>query len=101
LEGFAADLHRAPVRSRVEDSGVAHEGPRLIEWTDHAFVKADVLGVARADVERVVLDGHQRRTRNTGAADWLVSEGRLIVAYNHPHRDDSLTALVVTLWRRP
>jgi hypothetical protein len=38
--------------------------------------------------------------RNTRAADWLVREGRLMVAYNHPHRDDSLTALVVTLWRR-
>ena len=76
---------------------MAHEGPRLIEWTDHAFVKADVLGVARTDVERVVLDGHPRRTRNTGAADWLVSEGRLTVAYNRAHRDDGLTALVVTL----
>ncbi|MGH2743859.1 MAG: hypothetical protein ACRDN8_15565 [Thermoleophilaceae bacterium] len=71
-----------------------------MEWTDHAVVKADMLGVARADVERVVLEGHRRRMHNTRAADWLVREGRLVVAYNHPHRDDALTALVVTLWRR-
>jgi hypothetical protein len=79
---------------------MAHEGPRLVEWTDHAFVKAEMLGVTRTDVERAVLEGHPRRTHNTRAADWLVSEGRLTVAYNHPHREDALTALVVTLWRR-
>lgn len=79
---------------------MAHQGPRLVEWTDHAFVKAELLGVTRTDVERVVLEGHAGRMRNTRAADWLLREGRLMVAYNHPHRDDSLTALVVTLWRR-
>jgi hypothetical protein len=70
---------------------MAHEGPRLVEWTDHAVVKAEMLGVTR--IERAVLEGHARRTRNTGAADWLVSEGRLMVAYNHPHGDDALSAL--------
>jgi hypothetical protein len=79
---------------------MVYEGPRLVDWTDHALVKAELLGVTRTDVERVVLEGHARRTRNTGAADWLVSEGRLMVAYNHPHGEDGLTALVVTLWRR-
>jgi hypothetical protein len=79
---------------------MAHEGPRLVEWTDHALVKAEILGVTRADVERVVLEGHPQRMRNTRAADWLVREGRLMVAYNHPHREDVLTAVVVTLWRR-
>ena len=48
---------------------MAHEGPRLVEWTDHAVVKAEMLGVTRTDVERAVLEGHARRTRNTGAAD--------------------------------
>jgi hypothetical protein len=62
---------------------------------------AELLGVTRTDVERVVLEGHARRKRNTGAADWLVREGRLMVAYNHPHREDAMTAFVVTLWRRP
>jgi hypothetical protein len=28
------------------------------------------------------------------------AEGVLMVAYNHPHGEDGLTALVVTLWRR-
>jgi hypothetical protein len=79
---------------------MTHEGPRLVEWTDHAFVKAELLGVTRTDLERVVLEGHARRERNTGAADWLVSEGKMMVAYNHPHGDDALSALVVTLWRR-
>jgi hypothetical protein len=80
---------------------MAYEGPRLVEWTDHAFVKAEILGVTRTDVERAVLDGHPRRMHNTRAADWLVREGRLMVAYNYPHGEDALTALVVTLWRRP
>jgi hypothetical protein len=79
---------------------MAHDGPRMVEWTDHALVKAELLGVTRSDVEHAVLDGHPRRTRNTGAADWLVRAGRLMVAYNHPHGDDGLTSLVVTLWRR-
>jgi hypothetical protein len=86
---------------------MGHEGPRLVEWTDHALVKAEVVGLTRADVERVVLEGHPRRMHNTLAADWLVREGRLMVAYNHPHRDDPLTALVgdplaprLTFWAR-
>jgi hypothetical protein len=52
-----------------------------VEWTDHALVKAEVLAVTRADVERVVLEAHPRRMHNTRAADWLVREGRLMVAY--------------------
>jgi hypothetical protein len=80
---------------------MAYEGPRLVEWTDHTLVKAEMLALTRTDVERVVLEGHPRRMHNTRAADWLVREGRLMVAYHHPHRDDALTALVVTLWRRP
>jgi hypothetical protein len=64
------------------------------------LARPELLGVTRTDVERVALEVHQQRTRNTGAADWLVNEGRLMVAYNYPHREDGLTALVVTLWRR-
>jgi len=40
------------------------------------------------------------RTRNTGAADWMATVGRLVVAYNHPDNNDALTARIVTLWRR-
>jgi hypothetical protein len=32
------------VRTGVKDPCMAHEGPRLVEWTDHAFVKAGMLG---------------------------------------------------------
>ena len=74
-------------------------GPHTVEWTAHALAKAQLLGVARTDVEDAVLAGHDRRSRNTGAADWLVSFGRIAVAYNYPANDES-TALVVTLWRR-
>ncbi len=74
--------------------------PRTVRWTDHALAKADLLAIARADVEQVVLDGHHTRRANTGAADWLVRSGRLVVAYNHPDQDDDMAALIVTLWRR-
>ena len=68
-------------------------------WSDHAITKAQLLGVARSDIEDAVLDGHERRARNTGAADWLLLHGRYAIAYNHPADDDELTALIVTLWR--
>lgn len=78
---------------------MADAGPRRIEWTDHALAKAELLGIARADVEDTILSQHERRTRNTGAADWLLVSGRLVTAYDYPAGDE-LTALVVTLWRR-
>ena len=68
-------------------------------WTDYAPAKAQLLGTARMDVENALLAGHEGRTRNTRAADWLVRAGRLPIAYNHPSGDE-LTALVVTLWRQ-
>jgi hypothetical protein len=27
---------------------MAHEGPRLVEWTDHAVVKAELLGITHS-----------------------------------------------------
>ncbi|HXG77245.1 MAG TPA: hypothetical protein VNJ53_11800 [Gaiellaceae bacterium] len=78
---------------------MAREGPRIVEWTDHALAKAQLLSIARADVEEAVLTLYERRSRNTGAADWLVESDRLAVAYNYPTRDE-MTALIVTLWRR-
>lgn len=74
-------------------------GPRIIRWTDHAVAKAELLGIARADVEDAVLRGHGGRRANTGGADWLVRSGRIVVAYNHPAGPDRLAALVVTVWR--
>jgi hypothetical protein len=78
---------------------VAEPAPSHVTWSEHALVKAHLLGYARSDVEELILTGHDARGRNTGAADWLVRSGRLVVAYNFPGADD-LTAHVVTLWRR-
>jgi hypothetical protein len=74
--------------------------PRIVRWSDHALVKADLLGYAHIDVETAVLEAHASRRANTGAADWLVEAGRLVVAYNHPDGDDEFAAFIVTLWRR-
>jgi len=74
--------------------------PRVVRWTDHALVKAELLGVARADVETAVLARHESRRRNPRAADWLVEVGSLTIAYNQRDEGDDLAALVVTLWRR-
>jgi hypothetical protein len=79
---------------------VPEPAPRLVRWTDHAVAKADLLGYSRVDVESAILERHAQRKRNTGAADWLLSVGRLEVAYNHPDGGDELAALVVSLWRR-
>ena len=73
--------------------------PRLVVWTDHALAKAELLNIARTDVEDAVLNGHPNRSRNTGAADWLIVWRGLAVAYNHPVNDDALTARVITIWR--
>jgi len=73
--------------------------PRLVYWTEHALAKASFLRLTRVDVETAVLEHHGERRANTGAADWTVRVGRLVVAYNHPDGDDGLTARVVTLWR--
>jgi hypothetical protein len=79
---------------------MAPADPRIVHWTDHALTKAELLNASRADIETAVLESHRRRTRNTGGADWLITAGRLAIAYNHPDGDDELAALIVTLWRR-
>lgn len=61
-----------------------------------ALAKAQLLSISRTDVEQAVLAGHERRSRNTGAVDWLLRSRRLAIAYNYPG-DDDLTASVVTL----
>ena len=75
------------------------DAPHRINWTQHALVKADLLGVSRSDIEDTVRDRHAMRTRNPRSADWQVKVGRIVVAQNHPDGDDSDAALVVTLWR--
>jgi hypothetical protein len=46
--------------------------PRIVRFTDHALAKAELLGIARTDVELAVLKRHRERKRNTRAADWLI-----------------------------
>jgi hypothetical protein len=75
------------------------DAPHVIRWTGHALVKADMLGIARSDVEAAILDGHHRRTRNPGAAEWRVRAGQMVIAYDYPDDADETTARVVTLWR--
>jgi hypothetical protein len=69
---------------------VTELGPRLVEWTDHALVTAQLLGVPRADIEEAVLSRHGQRKRNTGAADWLVvsrtGQRRELSGAYHEHR---------------
>jgi hypothetical protein len=74
--------------------------PSRVVWTAHAAEKARRLGLPPGAVERVVLERHRERGRNPRAADWVVLEGRLVVAYNHPDRRDRTAARIVTLWRR-
>jgi hypothetical protein len=78
---------------------VSEPGPSNITWSEHAVVKAHLLGYARSDVEDLVLTRHAHRAGNTGAADWLVRSARLVVAYNFPAAD-SVAAHIVTLWRQ-
>ncbi len=77
---------------------MAEPAPSHVTWSEHALVKAHLLGYARRDVGAHPRR-HDRRGRNTGAADWLVKSGRVMVAYKFPGADE-LTAQVVTLWRR-
>ena len=74
--------------------------PRRVRWTDHAIEKAALLGISRIDVEHVVIEHHHRRRRNARSADWLLTAGRLVIAYDHPDHTDAIVARVITLWRR-
>jgi hypothetical protein len=72
--------------------------PIRVSFSDHASDKASRIGVASSDVADAILEYHDRRRRNPGSANWLVSKGRIVVAYNWPHRGDQAIAYVVTLW---
>lgn len=74
--------------------------PTFVRWTLHALDKAQQLGFARHDVEEVLLGRHRERRRNSGEAAWLITAGRLVIAYEHPDGDDPLGARIVTVWRQ-
>jgi hypothetical protein len=74
--------------------------PHRVRWTDHALEKATRLGIPPTGVEDGVIEHHHRRRRNARSADWLLTLGRLVIAYDHPDHADTTTARVITLWRR-
>jgi hypothetical protein len=78
---------------------MSEPGPSKITWSEHAVVKAHLLGYSRSDIEALVLTRHAHRARNTEAADWLLRSGRLAVAYNFPAAG-GVAAHIVTLWRQ-
>jgi hypothetical protein len=41
-------------------------------WTDHAEQRLSERGLACAEVERAIGDGHEAREANRGEADWRV-----------------------------
>jgi hypothetical protein len=79
---------------------VSPSAPRRVIWTDHALDKAALLAIASSDVERLVVQRHRWRRRNTGSADWRLTSGRLVILYNHPNHGDASAARIVTLWRQ-
>lgn len=74
------------------------DAPVRVSFTEHAAERASKHGVPYADVADAVLEGHSKRRRNPGSADWRLVAGRLVIAYNWPHEGDQATAHVVTLW---
>ncbi len=47
--------------------------PQRVRWTDHPYVKAGLLGAARADIEQAIIEHHQDRQSNPGATQWRLS----------------------------
>lgn len=72
--------------------------PSRVVFTDHAAERAARYGIPYGDIADAVLDEHERRQRNPGAADWLIRKGRLTVIYDWPDGDDETTARVITVW---
>jgi hypothetical protein len=55
--------------------------PSSVRWTDHALAKAQQIGFTRANVESLLLDSHHDRQRNDGDAQWRLTVGRIVIAY--------------------
>ena len=72
--------------------------PSRVVFTDHGEDKVRQLNRSLADVADVVLSNHDRRLRNPGKADWIVTGSGLSVVYNWPDGDDQTAARVVSLW---
>jgi hypothetical protein len=75
--------------------------PSLIEWTEHARVKAERERFVLTDIEDAVLGHHEHRARNPRQADWVLRVGRLVVVYDWPANGDAVRARVISVWRAP
>lgn len=73
--------------------------PTQVVLTIHAQLRAAEREVSVGTVVVLVLDEHQRRRRNPGPADWLISDGGVAIAYDWPANGNADLALVVTVWR--
>jgi hypothetical protein len=73
--------------------------PHRVHWTYHALEKAAFLGLPHGDVERLLIERHRFRRRNARSADWRLTIGRIVIAYDYPDRVDAGAARIVTLWR--
>jgi Domain of unknown function (DUF4258) len=72
-------------------------------WTDHAAKRLSQRGLARAEVERAIRDGHEAREANRGEADWRIhgtrADGRdFAVIYDCPMGSDENAARIVSVW---
>lgn len=76
-------------------------GPSLFDWTLHARAKVAQEAWVPTDVEQAIAKRHPQRQRNPREADWILTVGRLVVAYNWPVEDDLLRARIVSVWRLP
>jgi hypothetical protein len=65
--------------------------PQRVRWTDHPYVKAGLLGAARADIEQAIIEHHQDRQSNPGATQWRLSMGYAVETIDdydfHPPND--------------
>lgn len=74
--------------------------PRLVRLTRHAADRCREYGRSPQEVADLVLAEHDRRERNSGDADWLLTGHGMVVAYDWPDERDRAVARVVTIWPR-
>lgn len=76
------------------------KGPSRVRFTAHARLRLDRRGLDFAHAERLILEMHERRTRNRGQADWRLVDGDVVILYDWPVEADETLALVRSAWRR-
>ena len=79
--------------------GVAR-GPTIVMLDEYCIRRASLRGIALHDAVAIVLEGHARRRRNRGSADWRVADRGIVVLYDWPCDGDVSTACIRTVWWR-